>query len=76
MKNQGLTISPWKLTSIEANTMDAVCKHGSQKGAARALNISVATVKDHCRGAGKKIEPKDRLTRYLKWDRWRHGVQP
>jgi FixJ family two-component response regulator len=70
------TISPWKLTAKEAQVMDAVCAHGCQKLAGRALDLSADQVKRYCQSAGEKIGMGDRLTRYLRWDRWRHGVRP
>jgi hypothetical protein len=70
------TISPWRLTAAEAAAMDAVCEAGGHEGAAEALGVPVRIIRDRCNRAMRKIEAPGRITRYLKWDRWRHGVQP
>lgn len=64
--------NPWGLTPREAEVMDSVIETGSQKGAARALGVSLKTVEMHCWTAGHKIDSRmSRIKRYIEWDRWR-----
>lgn len=71
-----MTISPWKLSATEAKALDAVCLWGNQKLAARRTGWSVNYIQRLCRIGGRKIHPTCRVSRYVKWAMWRHGVQP
>ena len=62
--------NPWGLTPGQARVMSAICTHGCQKLAARALGISVPTVEAHVTQAGRRMAPRTRLGKYLAWDRW------
>ena len=69
----GQPANPWGLTATEIKAMDAVIEHGSVKRAAAALSLEPDTVKGYTHTGGRKIAPKDKLTRYILWDRWRRG---
>lgn len=67
--------NPWGLTPRQSDVMDAMCKHGCQKLAARALNISTDTVVQHIWMANQRMGfHTGNLTKYLEWDRWRRGT--
>lgn len=50
--------------------MDAMCEHGSLKGAARALKIKPGTVAEHVRAAGMKMGLQHGVRKYIVWDRY------
>ena len=67
------TANPWSLTPAEAAAFDAVIEHGCHKLAAKALCIAVKTVECHCHKGGVKIGGDHKISRYIKWDRWRRS---
>lgn len=63
--------NPWNLTPQQSATMDAICKAGCHKAAAKALGLSIKTVEAHAQHAGESMGlHRDRLRKYLEWDRW------
>jgi FixJ family two-component response regulator len=63
--------NPWNLTPQQSATMDAVCTHGCQKTAAKALGLSIKTVEQHTWHAAQSMGlAGNRLRKYIEWDRW------
>lgn len=67
-------ISPWGLTPFEAEAMDAGIKEGSNKGAARLLDVPLSTYYSRLREAQRKIGKRGRLLAFIEWDRWRRST--
>jgi len=66
--------NPWGLTPRQSEVMDAMCEHGCQKLAARALGLQDSTVQQHVWMANQKMGHHiGHLKKYLEWDRWRRG---
>lgn len=64
------------MTTQQTAVLNALCKTGSAKGAARALDISPKTVEEHFRRAKEKFGIGQRLICLLEWDRWaRLGIK-
>lgn len=64
-------MNPWNLTPAEVQAMDAMCDHGSYKGAARAIGKSARTLENQVGAAAKRMGMQTALQRYLAWDRGR-----
>lgn len=64
-------MNPWGLSPAEERAMDAMVKTGSQKGAARALGVSVKAIEVHCQAARDRMFQEGRFLHLLLWDRWR-----
>ena len=62
-------MNPWGLTERQADTMNAMCKHGDCKLAADALGVTVQTVERHMAAIAKRMPHRTRLLRILTWDR-------
>lgn len=68
------TANPWGLTPRQAQTLDAIIEHGSGKGAARALELSLPTVQAYATQAAERMGvPGSRAKYLIMWDRWRRG---
>ena len=67
-------VSPWGLTPRQAEVMDALIEHGSNKLVARALGMTVQNVECHITRANKKLGGGSRLARAVAWDRWRRSA--
>lgn len=65
--------NPWGLTPREADTFDAICEHGCQKLAARALGLSTSTVQRHIWHASTKMGNPLGVRKFVQWDRWRQA---
>lgn len=67
-------MNPWNLTPAQVRVMRAMIAHGSNKHAARQLDLSVKTVDSHINAArrrmAKTLPSKGRLTYFLEFDRW------
>ncbi len=63
-----------KVTPVEADTLDAVCREGSLKGASNALGVTVYTASARIGRAKRKLgfHGQD-LRLYLHWDRETRG---
>lgn len=67
---------PWNLTPAQARAMSAVIETGSNKGAARRLNLSTKTVESHTAAAKFKIGKAGQIAHFLEWDRWLRRPEP
>jgi hypothetical protein len=69
--------NPWGLTKAQFQSLAAVIEHGSQKGAARALNLQLGTVNQHINAARVRMCDRGagRVNHLIVFDRW-HRVQP
>jgi DNA-binding CsgD family transcriptional regulator len=66
---------PWSLSNREVETLDMLIMWGSQKAAAREMDISVRTLETHVTHIKKKmgIINGSSFQHLLCWDRFRHG---
>lgn len=62
--------NPWGIPPGELKAVRAVCEHGTTKGAARALNLSVKTIDFHLASAKKRMGVRFGLHVLLWIDRW------
>lgn len=69
-------VSPWGLTQREAEVMDALCKHGSSKKIALAINMGDETVKSRLQDIYDKMRCRERVVIACKWQRWRIETTP
>jgi len=66
---------PWGLSNREVETLDMLIMWGSQKAAAREMDISVRTLETHVTHIKQKmgIINGSSFQHLLWWDRFRHG---
>jgi NTP pyrophosphatase (non-canonical NTP hydrolase)/DNA-binding CsgD family transcriptional regulator len=63
-------MSPWGLTEAQVRTLAAVIAHGSNKGAATALGISVSAIEANLKRARKRMGVRHPLQALIEFDRW------
>ena len=68
--------NPWGLSPAEMRVLDALIKAGTNKGAARLLSLTEATIEKHCENirmamAAAVTSPLNRVQMLLQYDRWR-----
>lgn len=66
--------NPWGLTKLEAEAIDALCRHGCYKGAAREIGVNVDRIYLRMRSVREKMpNGPSRMLCILTWDRWRRS---
>jgi DNA-binding NarL/FixJ family response regulator len=70
------TVSPWRLSLREAETLDLYCETGSVKVVADKLGLGVSTVEAHLTSAGEKLGARTGVRRVVIWTRYRCGLDP
>jgi len=70
-------ISPWRLSHVEAQAINAMIEHGTMKVAADKLNLPYFTFLDQLVRARKKIKAENTIQAYILWNHWytQHGNQ-
>lgn len=63
-------MNPWNLSDRQVEVMDALCKTGTDKGAARELGLVVKTIETHSTIARAKMQAPNRTLAILAWDRF------
>lgn len=67
--------NPWRLSTREADTMDAICVCGLRKVVAARLGIAGVTVQDHLKSARVKMRAPNTLVQAVMWDRFRRSEE-
>jgi len=70
-------ISPWRLSPVEVQAINAMIEHGAIKVAADKLNRPYFTFLDQLVRARKKIKAENTIQAYILWNHWytQHGNQ-